>query len=169
MARKPPSKAAKALKRATNRILGWLTVAALGLLRRVDRKRMANVLGPLMRRVGPWFPEHRVGRDNLTAAFPHKAPEEIERILGGVWDNLGRIAAEFAHIDRMTIYNPELAQQPAELDAVYDQMTYERFRELREGGRPSLVFSAHLANWELPACAPRMFGMPTSILYRRPN
>jgi KDO2-lipid IV(A) lauroyltransferase len=169
MARRPRSKTGKALKSAGDRVLGWLTVAALALLRRTNRKRMANLLGPLMRRVGPWFPEHRVGRDNLKAAFPQKSPEEIERILGGVWDNLGRIAAEFAHIDRMTIYNPEIARQPADLDAVYDQATYERFRQLRDGGKPSLVFSAHLANWELPACASRMFGMSTSILYRRPN
>jgi KDO2-lipid IV(A) lauroyltransferase len=169
MARRPRSKAGRALKSAGDRILGWLTVAALGLLRRLDRRRMANMIGPLMRHVGPWLPEHRIGRDNLVAAFPDKSPEEIEKILGGVWDNLGRYAAEFAHIDRMTIYNPEAPQQPADLDATYDETTRDRFMQLRHSGKPSLVFSAHLANWELPACAPRMLGMPTSILYRRPN
>ena len=92
-----------------------------------------------MRRVGPWLPEHRIGRDNLAAAFPDKSPQEIEKILAGVWDNLGRYAAEFAHIDRMTIYNPEAAQQPADLDAAYDQTTYERFKQLRNSARPSLV------------------------------
>ena len=130
---------------------------------------MANMIGPLMRHVGPWLPEHKIGRGNLAAAFPQKSPEEIETILGGVWDNLGRYAAEFAHIDRMTIYNPEASHQPADLDATYDQTTRDRFIQLRDSGKPSLVFSAHLANWELPACAPRMLGMPTSILYRRPN
>jgi KDO2-lipid IV(A) lauroyltransferase len=169
MARRPRSKAGRALKSAGDRILGWLTVAALGLLRRLDRKRMANMIGPLMRHVGPWFPEHRIGRNNLAAAFPDKSPEDIEKILGGVWDNLGRYAAEFAHIDRMTIYNPNALHQPADLDATYDQTTRDRFMQLRNSGKPSLVFSAHLANWELPACAPRMLGMSTSILYRRPN
>jgi Kdo2-lipid IVA lauroyltransferase/acyltransferase len=169
MARRPRSKAGRALKSAGDRILGWLTVAALGLLRRLDRRRMANMIGPLMRRVGPWFPEHRIGRNNLAAAFPDKSPQEIETILGGVWDNLGRYAAEFAHIDRMTIYNPSAPHQPADLDATYDETTRDRFLQLRDSGKPSLVFSAHLANWELPACAPRMLGMATSILYRRPN
>jgi KDO2-lipid IV(A) lauroyltransferase len=169
MARRPRSKAGRALKSAGDLILGWLTITALGLLRRLDRKRMANMIGPMMRHVGPWLPEHRIGRSNLAAAFPDKSPEDIEKILGGVWDNLGRYAAEFAHIDRMTIYNPDAPQQPADLDAVYDQTTRDRFLQLRDSGKPSLVFSAHLANWELPACAPRMLGMPTSILYRRPN
>jgi Kdo2-lipid IVA lauroyltransferase/acyltransferase len=169
MARRPRSKAGRALKSAGDLILGWLTITALGLLRRLDRKRMANMIGPMMRRVGPWLPEHRIGRSNLAAAFPDKSPEDIEKILGGVWDNLGRYAAEFAHIDRMTIYHPDAPQQPADLDAVYDETTRDRFLQLRDSGKPSLVFSAHLANWELPACAPRMLGMPTSILYRRPN
>src|SRR5436190_273293 len=146
MARKPRSKAGRALKSAGDRVLGWLTIVALGLLRRLDRKRMANIVGPLMRHVGPWLPEHKIGRANLAAAFPDKPAQEIEKILGGVWDNLGRYAAEFAHIDRMTIYNPEAAQQPADLDAVYDQTTCDRFIRLRDSGKPSLVFSAHLAN-----------------------
>jgi KDO2-lipid IV(A) lauroyltransferase len=169
MARRPRSKAGRALKSAGDRVLGWLTIAALGLLRSFDRKRMANLVGGLMRRVGPWLPEHRIGRDNLAAAFPDKSPQEIEKILAGVWDNLGRYAAEFAHIDRMTIYSPESSRQPTDFDAAYDQATYDRLTRLRDSGKPSLVFSAHLANWELPACAPKMIGMPTSILYRRPN
>ena len=169
MARRPRSKAGRALKSAGDRVLGWLTIAALGLLRRLDRRRMANLVGGLMRRVGPWLPEHRIGRDNLAAAFPDKSPQEIEKILAGVWDNLGRYAAEFAHIDRMTIYNPASTRQPTDFDAAYDQATYDRLTQLRDSGKPSLVFSAHLANWELPACAPKIIGMPTSILYRRPN
>ena len=61
----------------------------------------------LMRRIGPWLPEHRIGRANLVAAFPEKSPAEIERILRGVWDNLGRVGAEFAHIDRLWDYERE--------------------------------------------------------------
>lgn len=157
------------LKRALDRVLGWFTVAALALLRRIDRRRMANVLGRMMRAVGPWLPEHKIGRENLSAAFPEKSPEEVEKILGGVWDNLGRVAAEFAHIDRMTIYDPNSSQPSDDLDAVYDQVTYGRFMQLRDFGKPSLVFTAHLANWELPARTPQRFGFKASILYRRPN
>jgi 3-oxoacyl-[acyl-carrier-protein] synthase II len=48
--------------------------------------------------------EHRIGRDNLTAAFPEKSPAEIETILAGVWDNLGRVGAEFAHLDHINAH-----------------------------------------------------------------
>ena len=66
-----------------------------------------------MRRLGPWLPEHRVGRANLAAAFPEKSPAEIEQILRGVWDNLGRVGAEFAHLDRLWDYDPSREQRSA--------------------------------------------------------
>src|SRR6188474_3643038 len=104
------------LKRASDRVLGWIIVGTLAVLRRINRRRMANVLGALMRTVGPWLPEHKVGRENLRAAFPEKSAEEIEKILAGVWDNLGRVAAEFAHIDKIWDYDPAYPNRPGRIE-----------------------------------------------------
>ena len=161
-------KLARALKSLIDPLAGWATVGALWLLRRVDRRKMANVLGPMMRRIGPWFPEHKLGRANLVAAFPEKSPEEIEKILGSVWDNLGRVAAEFAHIDRFTIHNPE-APSETDVDITFGEETYHRFKAFHADGRARLFFAAHLGNWELPALGPQRFGLASSVLYRRPN
>ena len=157
------------VKRAFDRVLGWIIVGTLAVLRRINRRRMANVLGALMRTIGPWLPEHKVGRENLRAAFPEKSAEEIEKILAGVWDNLGRVAAEFAHIDRIVIHNPDRPERSADPDVICDETTYARLRLLSDRSKPNIVFAAHLANWEIPALAPHSFGYPTSILYRRPN
>jgi KDO2-lipid IV(A) lauroyltransferase len=117
-----------------------------------------------MRRLGPWLPEHRLGRANLRAAFPEKSDTEIEEILRGVWDNLGRVAAEFAHLDRIC------SGHPMNRDHIeYDAATIDRFIRLREDGKPALVFAAHLANWELPAILAHSDGLETTVLYRRPN
>jgi KDO2-lipid IV(A) lauroyltransferase len=157
------------LKRAFERVLGWIVVGLLAVLRRINRQRMANVLGRLMRTVGPWLPEHKIGRENLRAAFPDKSSTEIEKILAGVWDNLGRLAAEFAHIDRIVIYDPQRPERSRDPDVMIDDATYARLKLLGDSTKPNLVFAAHLANWEIPALAPHSFGYPTSILYRRPN
>jgi len=122
-----------------------------------------------MRIVGPWFPEHKVGRENLRAAFPDKSAEEIEKILGGVWENLGRVAAEFAHIDRIIFHDPGHPERSQAPDVMIDDVTYARLRTLGDAAQPTVVFAAHLANWEFPALAPHQFGFKTSILYRRPN
>src|SRR4051812_28939353 len=88
-------------KRLVDATVGQLAVGLLKLTRRFEPDRAADRAGRLMRRVGPYLPEHRVGRANLAAAFPEKSPAEIETILRGVWDNLGRAGAEYAHLDRL--------------------------------------------------------------------
>jgi KDO2-lipid IV(A) lauroyltransferase len=157
------------LKGAFERVLGWLIVGTLAVLRRINRHRMAHFAGRMMRIVGPWFPEHEVGRENLRAAFPDKSPEEIEKILGGVWENLGRVAAEFAHIDRIVIQDPGRPEPTPAPDVMIDEATYAGLKTLGEAAQPTVVFAAHLANWEFPGLAPHQFGFKTSILYRRPN
>ena len=146
--------------------VGWTAVALLRLLRLIDRKRTSNAVGRIMRAAGPWFPEHKIGRDNLVGAFPDKSPEEIETILRGVWENLGRVGGEFAHLDRMKVLDFE---RGGEADVVYDRIAFERFLAIRDSGRPTLVFSAHLANWEVPALAPAYYNVRSNLLYRRPN
>jgi KDO2-lipid IV(A) lauroyltransferase len=142
-----------------------LTLAVMRAMRRIDRRRAADFWAWFMRKVGPWLPEHRVGRANLVAAFPDKPAAEIEHILAGVWDNLGRVAAEFPQIDRLSNAEPSLPQH----DIVADPATWERFNRLRDDGKPALIFASHLANWELPAMLAARHGLDTALLFRRPN
>jgi Kdo2-lipid IVA lauroyltransferase/acyltransferase len=153
-------------KAAADATLGWFAVGTLHLLRATNRKRMADFSGGVMRTLGPRLKEHAIGRANLVAAFPEKSPAEIDDILNGVWDNLGRVAAEFAHIDRLRILDPD----PQDLgDILYTPQAYERFQQLRSDGKPALIFAAHLANWELPALVATKYRLDTTVLYRRPN
>src|SRR4029077_10853754 len=91
------------LKPVIDPALGALTVALLRAVHWLDRRRSANFAGSFARKVGPLLKEHRLGRENLRAAYPEKSAAEIEKILGGVWDNLGRIAVEFAHLDDFSV------------------------------------------------------------------
>lgn len=154
------------LKPGFDRFSGFLTVGALKAVRLIDRKPMANFAGGLLRTIGPWLPEHKIGRANLKAAFPEKSDAEIEKILSGVWDNLGRVAAEFGHLDRIKTYDPAVG---GAWDIDYDQVTFDRFHHLRLDGKPALIFTAHLANWELSAQVATTYKLDMTVLYRRPN
>src|SRR5712691_8110597 len=145
---------------------GRLAVWLLKAIRRTNPDRIADTTGAFVRRVGPFFPEHRTGRANLAAAFPEKSAAEIEEILRGVWDNLGRIAAEFAHLDRLWEYDFE---RPNAGRIEFTARSMELFLQLRDDGKPALVFAAHLANWELPPLAAGAYDMPAAVVYRRPN
>ena len=164
-----PSRADRAgryAKATADAVIGWLTVGMLRTIRATDRKRMANFAGRVTRTLGPLLKEHRIGRANLAAAFPEKSSAEIETILRGVWDNLGRVAAEFAHIDRLQIFNPDPDDAG---DILYTAETYQRFQHLRRDGKPALIFAAHLGNWELPALVAVKHHLDSTVLYRRPN
>src|SRR5690242_3445792 len=93
-------------KRVAGAVIGAITVALLRVVRLFDPVSTSNTLGAITRRIGPLLPEHRTGRANLKAAFPEKSPQEIEAILLTVWENLGRLGAEFAHLDRIWDLNP---------------------------------------------------------------
>jgi Kdo2-lipid IVA lauroyltransferase/acyltransferase len=146
--------------------VGALTVGMLRTTRYFDPTRTADLFGRIAQLIGPRLREERIGRANLTAAFPEKSPEEIDTILAGVWDNLGRVGAEFAHIDRIWDY---VEAHPETSRIELSPRTYELFHQLRLDGKPALIFASHLANWEMPALAAVAHGLDTAILYRRPN
>src|SRR5947209_6110473 len=146
--------------------VGALTVGMLRITRYFDPIKTANLFGRIARLIGPVMREQRIGRANLTAAFPEKSPEEIEAILAGVWDNLGRIGAEFAHLDHIWEHDPA---HPEDSRIEIEPRTHELFAQLRLDGKPALIFASHLGNWELPALAAVAHGLDAAILYRRPN
>ena len=145
---------------------GALTVGLLSAIKHTNRRRMANFAGGLMRRIGPLLKEQRIGREQLRAAFPEKSDAEIEKILGGVWDNLGRIAIEFAHLDEFCVegfggQTKDVITYPPESQARYDW--------IMKSGKAAIGFAAHLANWELPGVGAKLIGVKSAVLYRRPN
>src|SRR5437899_5827707 len=146
--------------------VGALTVGLLRTTRYFDPDKTANLFARVAGLIGPKLREQRIGRANLIAAFPEKSPEEIENILMGVWDNLGRVGAEFAHMDHVWDYDRD---HPEKSRIELSPRSVELFDRIRDDGKPALIFAAHLANWELPALAAVAHGLDAAILYRRPN
>lgn len=146
--------------------IGALTIALLRATRCFDPIKTADLFGRITQKIGPILREQKIGRANLTAAFPEKSPAEIDKILAGVWDNLGRIGAEFAHLDHVWNYDPG---HPEDGRIEVGERTRELFHKLRLDGKPALIFASHIGNWELPAVAAVAHGLDAAILYRRPN
>ena len=155
--------AAKPLAEAA---VGAATIGLLRTTRYFDPFKTADFFGRASQFIGRRLREDRIGRENLKAAFPEKSPEEIETILAGVWDNLGRIGAEFAHLDHIWDYDRD---HPENSRIELPKRTIELFDQIRDDGKPALIFASHLGNWELPALAAVAHGLDCAILFRRPN
>lgn len=156
------------LKRSYPRLAGFAmipVIRALVLLARALGPVRSTALGAaLLRTLGPLLPAHRTAMANLRAAFPDMSEAERKRIALEAWDNLGRTGAEYAHLDSLFDYDPA-----ATGDLRTEVAGIEHFYALRDDGRPGLIFSAHLANWELPAICAAKFGLEATAVFRPPN
>lgn len=157
----------RSLKQAADTVVATLAIGLVKLLRGVDLDRMSDVCAFVTRKVGPLLREHKLARRQLVAAFPEKSPAEIDKILDGVWDNLGRVGAEFAHMDRLSDFDPWNPNPNGRI--VVGKDSIERFFTLLNDNKPALIFTAHYANWELPAVIASGCKIDTAVLYRRPN
>lgn len=130
--------------------------AMLAGLRRLPLETASAIGGAVGRTVGPWTRADRVARANLRAAFPEMDRAELERVMRGIWDNLGRVAGEWAQVDLIDTTDPARVVVAGE----------EHITAAREAGEPFILFSAHMANWELASVCAAQRGVPLANIYR---
>mgnify|MGYP000507146587 CR=1 FL=1 len=154
--------------RVVRPVFDWLVATAavtvFRLVRMMNVDRASNLGGRIARTFGPFLPVNRLGMDNLRHAFPEKSEAELKAILSQVWENLGRTAAEYPHLEEIWDWdddNPGAGRVEA--------TGLDHFRRLRDDDKPAIVFTAHLANWELPAVCAARHGLPVTAVYRTPN
>jgi len=110
--------------------------------------------------VGPRLRLSRRAVNNLTRTFPDMPRAEVARIVRGMWDNLGRIAAEFPHLGEFSIYG-----EGSRVEVV----GVEYVDRLRDDGLPGIFISAHIGNWEIISLAATQRGLPLDRVYREAN
>lgn len=112
----------------------------------------------LFRAVAPCLKATKVAKNNLELTFPKKTPQEIETIVLGVWDNLAQVAAETAIILKMP---DEQFKSHVKITGVENL--------LKNKDNPVLMYTAHLANWELIPRALLLHDFPICAIYRKAN
>ena len=116
--------------------------------------------GWLGRIIGPLLPAHRRATASLARAMPELAPADAGRVIRGMWDNLGRTMGEFPHIDGIT-RDPGVGR--VEIAGM------EHVEALRDKPDAAILFSGHLANWEVIGHSLKKLGLPYAQVYRAPN
>ena len=144
----------------SDRIEAWgaaLFFAAMGALP-IDAA--SGLGGALARHIGPRLGISKRARRNLAAALPELSAGEVERVLRGMWDNLGRVAAEYPHLPRIRVF-------PS--DGRVETSGIEHLDRAIAGGRPVIIFGGHLGNWEIAARAAGQYGIDVAQIYRAAN
>ncbi len=148
------------MPRLAHRLEAWgatLFFAVFGLLP-VDWA--SAVGGALARRLGPLLGISKRARLNLRRAFPELPETEIARIVAGMWDNLGRVAAEYPHLQEFRVFEP---------GGRVETHGFEHIDRAVAAGRRMIVFSGHIANWEIGSLAGVQYGISVAQIYRAAN
>jgi len=122
--------------------------------------------GALARLVGPRLGISARARRNLRAVLPELSAAEIERVIRGMWDNLGRVAAEYPHLRRIQVFPPGVFRK--RLGRV-ETSGIEHLDRAIAAGRKAIVFGGHLGNWEIAALAAGQYGIDVAQIYRAAN
>jgi KDO2-lipid IV(A) lauroyltransferase len=116
--------------------------------------------GFIAKKVGLRLKLTETARSNLRHAFPEKSQEEIEAILPAMWENLGRVAGEFAHLPHLV---GEHYARRVDIEGT------EHVKRIKQSKHGAIFFSAHLGNWEMCPKASYELGMPVTLVYRAAN
>ena len=152
--------------RPIHHLEAWAAALLSGAFAALPLDWASAVGGAISRLIGPHLGISDRARRNIRCALPELSEGEIAGLIRAMWDNLGRVAAEYAHLDRLWDFD---SARPSSGRILVSPDSIERFVRLRDVEPPTLVFTAHLANWELPALAAAAYGVRTAILYRTPN
>lgn len=141
-----------------------LVRAVFALSRGLGPERASDTGATITRTFGPLLPAHRTALANVRAVYPEADEAQIRRIVTGAWENLGRTAAEYAHLNELFDFDIERPNAGrVEVEGI------EHFVALRDDEKPGLIFSAHLGNWELPAICAARYGLAATAVFRAPN
>ena len=154
MARQAPTKP------VLYRLEAILAYGLFGLFRLLPIDWVSCFGGKIAGWFGPMSRAHRTARRNLARALPDLPEIEYQAILADVWNNFGRVMAEYATLSRLGT--------AAESDRV-EVIGLEHIATLAESGRPTLMFAGHIANWEVAALAVGWNATPPALVYREPN
>ncbi len=137
-----------------------LFLAFMGLFRILSVDAASALGGFIGRQILARTPVTRRARDNLNFAYPEMSEVERRAVITQMWDNLGRTAAEYAHLDAFRTRG-----DVPRIEVVHE----ERIERARAGGKGVIFLSGHLANWEIMPITAADLGLEGGTVYRPVN
>jgi len=149
----------KALRRLRHAAEGLLQAVLMGVFWLLPVDWASGIAGSVTRWIGPRLPLSRRAMKHLAIAFPDMPEAERRRIVAAMWDNFGRMVAEYPHLG--AIADPASGR--------IEVVGAERLDAVRRAGRPFIVISAHMANFELMPIAAYKHGHNLTVVSRPVN
>jgi Kdo2-lipid IVA lauroyltransferase/acyltransferase len=144
----------------SHRIEAWGAALFFAVMRALPLDAASGFGGAVARWIGPRLGISNRARRNLRAAIPELSTAEIEAIVRGMWDNFGRVAAEYPHLRNIRMF-------PSDGRVKIEGIEY--LDRALAAGRPIILFGGHLANFEIGPQAAGQYGLDIARIYRAAN
>jgi KDO2-lipid IV(A) lauroyltransferase len=131
-----------------------------GLFRLLPLDAASALGGFLARLIGPRLGVSKRAVLNLRRAMPEVGEAEAWRVITRMWDNLGRVIAEYPHLAEFRVYEP---------GGRVETVGTELVDPLLAAGKRVIFVSAHFGNWEVATLAATQRGIEVAQIYRAAN
>jgi KDO2-lipid IV(A) lauroyltransferase len=139
----------------------FLIISILFLMFKILGLNFASYIsGKIISFVGPFFRSKNLIKSNILKAFPDLPQNEIEKITKKMWNNYGRILAEYIFIKDFRL---------SKLENNIEIEGHEILEKIRQSNEPVIFISGHFNNFELMAMQIEKSGINLAAIYRPLN
>ena len=123
--------------------------------------RLSSYLGgKVFQIIGPFFRPKNLIHQNIMKAFPNIDKKKMNEIASSMWDNYGRVFAEYVFIKKFRITN---------LNSNIIIEGIEILDEIKKNNQKVIFVSGHFSNFELMAMQLEKVGIKIAAIYRPLN
>ncbi|MDC3120546.1 lysophospholipid acyltransferase family protein [Candidatus Pelagibacter sp.] len=120
----------------------------------------SKVSGKIFELIGPFFRSKQIINSNIKKGIPDISPEKLEKIISLMWNNYGRLFAEYMFIKDFR-YGKLASKIQIEGQEILD--------EIKKSKKKVIFISGHFSNFELMAMYLEKTGIRLSAIYRPLN
>ncbi len=120
----------------------------------------SKLSGKLFEIIGPYFRSKEIIHSNIKRAFPDISLNDLQKMTNSMWNNYGRIFAEYIFIKNYRFGN---------LSSFIDIDGEEILDDIKLTNKQVIFISGHLSNFELMAMYLEKSGIKLSAIYRPLN
>ena len=123
--------------------------------------RLSSYLGgKVFQIIGPFFRSKNLIHQNIMKAFPNIDQKKMNEIISAMWDNYGRVFAEYMFIKkfRITNLNNNIIVEGREI-----------LDDIKKNNQKVIFISGHFSNFELMAMQLEKTGIKIAAIYRPLN
>ena len=130
------------------------------IFRLLSLKISSFIGGKIFQFIGPFFRSKKIIHLNIKRAFPNLEQKEINKITSNMWNNYGRVFAEYVFIKKFR--NDKLSK-----NIIIEGK--EILNDLKEKNVKAIFISGHFSNFELMAMQIEKIGIKIATIYRPLN